>query len=301
MPVGAQPLAPARGTSARLRRPSTGTGSRRRGRCASPAEYHRRRLCPRPCRRSEAGAASMARGRPWWSQLPRALADGERVPRARPGAAGATSLGRGDSPGCPVRTPAGIVAPTLHCCHDMFTVRRGLLLARTTSRRRRADGRGHRLENRRQRVNVLTRDPGFAAALRPVPRNVERLLEQPGRVRGPLRAEAAVAAARRPGRASASCTPGVTAASASPPGSTIEVPASASARCSAALESPLRIDALMIASVGTVLEIPARRRARLLRPRGPRVPETARRPPASRRPGAALRNGTLVLAQPACR
>ena len=36
---------------------------------------------------------------------------------------GATSLGRGDYPyRCPVRTPAGIVAPTLHSSHDMFTV-----------------------------------------------------------------------------------------------------------------------------------------------------------------------------------
>ena len=86
-------------------------------------------------------------------------------------------LGRGDYPyRCPVRTPAGIVAPTLYSSHDMFTVNE------IFCREDYGTGTGVRTvvdvgsNIGLSALYFLTRDPACRCLLyEPVPRNVERL------------------------------------------------------------------------------------------------------------------------------
>ena len=111
-------------------------------------------------------------------------------------------LGRGDYPyRCPVRTPAGIVAPTLYSSHDMFTVNE------IFCREDYASGSGVRTvvdvgsNIGLSALYFLTRDPGCHCLLyEPVPRNVERLrLNLAGYEERYTLHEAAVAAAAGPG------------------------------------------------------------------------------------------------------
>ena len=86
-------------------------------------------------------------------------------------------LGRGDYPyRCPVRTPAGIVTPTLYSSHDMFTVNE------IFCREDYGTGTGVRTvvdvgsNIGLSALYFLTRDPACRCLLyEPVPRNVERL------------------------------------------------------------------------------------------------------------------------------
>ena len=208
-------------------------------------------------------------------------------------------LGTGAYPyACPVRTPLGVVAPTLHSSHDMFTVNE------VFCREDYACG-----PDTRTVVDVgsnigisalyfLTRSPTTRVRLyEPVPRNVERLRANLAahEDRWTLR-EAAVAAA--PGRVSFGVEDsgrygGIGVAT----GSTIDVEAVA---IDAALEDALagadRIDVLKIDTEGTELELLGAARPDLLeRVRAVFLETDTRSPPPLEGFSASFRNDTLVL------
>jgi FkbM family methyltransferase len=208
-------------------------------------------------------------------------------------------LGTGAYPySCPVRTPLGVVAPTLHSSHDMFTVNE------VFCREDYACG-----PETRMVVDVgsnigisalyfLTRDPATRVRLyEPVPRNVERLRANLAGYedRWTLR-EAAVAAA--PGHVSFGVEDsgrygGIGVAT----GAAIDVEAVAiGAVLEEALAEADRIDVLKIDTEGTELELLGAVPPELLARVGAVFLETERRsPPPLEGFSSSFRNDTLVL------
>ena len=202
------------GTSARRRRRCAGTGSRRRGRSASPAEITpvrtgRRAGSPVSLagRCSAAADASMVVERDARPRNYRALARmAARLPATSAEAARRYFLGAGrlSRTRCPVRTPAGVVAPDApqqprHVHRERGVLPRGLRVPAE-----RPDRGGHRVEHRASARS--TSSPATPACrcwlYEPVPRQRGAAARQP---RGPSRTastlrEVAVAAA--PGRVS---------------------------------------------------------------------------------------------------
>jgi FkbM family methyltransferase len=207
--------------------------------------------------------------------------------------------GRGEYPyRCPVRTPAGTVAPTLHSSHDMFTVNE------VFCREDYAAGPGLRtVVDVGSNIGIsalyfLTRDPACRCFLyEPVPRNVRRLRENlagfEDRFELTESAVAATAGTAGFGVEDTGRYGGIGVAT----GRTIEV------NClgiddvlERALASSPRIDVLKIDTEGTELEILGGVAPELLRRVDTVYLETDRRPPTL--PDsfeAGFRNDTLVL------
>lgn len=229
----------------------------------------------------------------------RALARMARVYPRPAEAARRYFLGKGPYPyACPVRTPAGVVAPTIHSSHDMFTVNEVFCredYAAAAEIRTVVDV-GSNIGI--SALYFLTRSPATRVRLyEPVPRNVERLRANLAgyEERWTLR-EAAVAAA--PGRVTFGVEDsgrygGIGVST----GSTIEVEAVAiDSVLEEALAEADRIDVLKIDTEGTELELLAAVRPDLLERVRVVFLETERRsaPPLPSF-SATFRNDTLVL------
>ncbi len=208
-------------------------------------------------------------------------------------------LGRGEYPyRCPVRTPAGVVAPTLYSSHDMFTVNEIFCREDYESEPgvRTVLDVGSNIGL--SALYFLTRNPGCECLLyEPVPRNVERLrLNLAGHEERYTLFEAAVAAAAGPvsfGVEDTGRYGGIGVAT----GRTIEL---SSVGINEVLHDALakheRIDVLKIDTEGTELELLAAVRPELLGRVRAVYLETSERPgPVLDGFSTSFRNDTLVL------
>jgi FkbM family methyltransferase len=208
-------------------------------------------------------------------------------------------LGRGELPyRCPVRTPAGIVAPTLYSSHDMFTVNEIFCREdyRTGAGVRTVVDVGSNIGL--SALYFLTRDPRSRCELyEPVPRNIERLrVNLAGYEDRYTLHEAAVAAAPGPvsfGVEDTGRYGGIGVATER----TIEVSSvGINDVLEEALEAADRIDVLKIDTEGTELELLAAVRPELLeRVRTVYLETAERRAPELRSFSSSFRNDTLVL------
>jgi FkbM family methyltransferase len=208
-------------------------------------------------------------------------------------------LGRGELPySCPVRTPAGVVAPTLYSSHDMFTVNEIFCREdyRTGPGARTVVDVGSNIGL--SALYFLTRDPHTRCALyEPVPRNVERLrLNLAAYEDRYTLHEVAVAAAPGPvsfGVEDTGRYGGIGVATER----TIEVRSvGINDVLEHALEEADRIDVLKIDTEGTELEILAAARPDLLgRVRTVYLETADRRGPELESFSTSFRNDTLVL------